>query len=561
MLLAAIVLWQLNLHISFAGTSTIKQRTNVGRTIAPTHEAPRAPMVTASIASHVIGDFSGRTLEPTLFSRHDKMNDLFYNNHDPNHSDNSDEEPGSRNEGSGKSSRRESLINRLPLGDLTKIVEFDQLESGAEEPELVVNNHQSTPETNPPPVNSNSRHYNSYHLNSNALFSSNNHGHNSQYYGKYSPNIFANNYNLNYIHSLLTSKPSGSMSLQSMQSLLNSNPNGLALNSFGTAHSASNVGNYVSSTPGYQTTSTTSIRGQQVQHHPPSDHSRGPQNSTPSLAADHSSSTHCGRQQVAAREPRIVGGNNTYEGEFPWAVSIQRHGNHHCGGVIVGHQWILTAAHCVRSQLVGNLVVRTGGHTLTRSVNSISGHLEKDYLVEQIIMHDDFSRFDNISSMHMKSSASTNNADIALLKLKQEIRWNEHAWPVCFPDREAGNFSGHDAVVVGWGKLNEKSEEFSNELQKVKLTIIDNKVCQNWFRQAGREMPIDDRIICAGFKNGGKDACHGDSGGPLLSRLNGQYVVVGVVSTGIGCARPLLPGLYSRVSSYIGWIEKYIANQ
>lgn len=133
------------------------------------------------------------------------------------------------------------------------------------------------------------------------------------------------------------------------------------------------------------------------------------------------------------------------------------------------------------------------------------------------------------------------------------------AWPVCFPNKEAGNFSGHDAIVIGWGKLNEKSDDFSNELQKVKLTIIDNKQCQNWFRQAGRDMLIDDRLICAGFKNGGKDACHGDSGGPLLSKINGQFVVVGVVSTGIGCARPLLPGLYSRVSSYMDWIESYVA--
>lgn len=281
---------------------------------------------------------------------------------------------------------------------------------------------------------------------------------------------------------------------------------------------------------------------------------------TPNQSISHlPGSSFCGRQQVSNREPRIVGGQISYEGEYPWAVSIQRHGNHHCGGVIVGRRWILTAAHCVRSQMISNLIVRTGGNTLTRSSNSINSHLERDYSVDQIVMHDEFSRYDNLTSNQLKISASTtNNADIALIKLKHDIHWNELAWPVCFPNKDAGNFSGHDAIVIGWGKLNEKSEDFSNDLQKVRLTIIDNKVCQNWFRQAGREMPIDDRIICAGFKSGGKDACHGDSGGPLLSKINGQYVVVGVVSTGIGCARPLLPGLYSRVSSYINWIEKYI---
>lgn len=274
---------------------------------------------------------------------------------------------------------------------------------------------------------------------------------------------------------------------------------------------------------------------------------------------DLSGASVCGRAQVTNyREPRIVGGNSTYVGEFPWAVSIQRHKSHHCGGVIVGKRWILTAAHCVRSQLVGNLLVRTGGQTLTRSLNSINSHLERDYEVEQIIMHGDFSRAENQSTNHAKPFVSANNADIALLKLRHDIQWNEFVLPICFPDRDSGNFSGHDATVIGWGKLNEKSEDFSNELQKVKVTIIDNKVCQNWFRQAGRDMIIDERLICAGFKNGGKDACHGDSGGPLLSKINGQFAVVGVVSTGIGCARPLLPGLYSRVSSYLDWIEGHV---
>lgn len=431
----------------------------------------------------------------------------------------------------------------------------------------------------------NSRHYNNYQIgpNANAIPSQVGH-HKSKYqHLSSSSNPYANTLNLNYIHSLLT-KPPNSNSLSSLiQSATSSasaaSSSSLSASSYGFTlqnNLVNNIGNSVGGN-GYMAhpyssspSSLTPINGihqtpqqkQQNQFALQEQFYNSPINISSNSIEDSSNSNNnnrmCGKQQIGAREPRIVGGNNTYEGEFPWAVSIQRHGNHHCGGVIVGRRWILTAAHCVRNQLVGNLVVRTGGHTLTRSSNHINSHLERDYLVDQIIMHGDFSRYDNLTASQMKSSANTNNADIALLRLKYDVHWNEFAWPVCFPNKDAGNFSGHDAVVIGWGKLNEKSEDFSNELQKVKLTIIDNKVCQNWFRQAGRDMPIDDRIICAGFKSGGKDACHGDSGGPLLSKINGHYVVVGVVSTGIGCARPLLPGLYSRVSSYIGWLESYV---
>ena len=62
-------------------------------------------------------------------------------------------------------------------------------------------------------------------------------------------------------------------------------------------------------------------------------------------------------------------------------------------------------------------------------------------------------------------------------------------------------------------------------------------------------------MFCAGFPSGGKDACYGDSGGPIFEVRDGQPVQVGVISSGYGCARPDFSGVYSRVSGAYDWIQ------
>ena len=50
--------------------------------------------------------------------------------------------------------------------------------------------------------------------------------------------------------------------------------------------------------------------------------------------------------------PQIVGGVNAKPGKWPWQVQLAYHDDkqsdpHLCGGSIIDHYWVVTAAHCM----------------------------------------------------------------------------------------------------------------------------------------------------------------------------------------------------------------------
>lgn len=111
-------------------------------------------------------------------------------------------------------------------------------------------------------------------------------------------------------------------------------------------------------------------------------------------------------------------------------------------------------------------------------------------------------------------------------------------------------------------------------LQTVKLPIIANAQCQKMFADAGHFKFIRDSFLCAGYPQGGKDSCEGDSGmlyynnpiylvvmifllpgGPLMVEKGGVWTLVGTVSHGIKCASPNLPGVYMKTFAYLDWIR------
>lgn len=143
--------------------------------------------------------------------------------------------------------------------------------------------------------------------------------------------------------------------------------------------------------------------------------------------------------------------------------------------------------------------------------------------------------------------------DIMLIELRKPIPLRKSKQVpvelICLPKAEE-NFKGM-ATVAGWGKLEQKSNVGSRLLMSLDVNILDDSVCQGY----GTGF-VPGNNICAGFEGGVKDACSGDSGGPLFVPEKNKFTQIGVVSFGLGCAMAGFPGVYTRVAAHVHWIER-----
>lgn len=225
---------------------------------------------------------------------------------------------------------------------------------------------------------------------------------------------------------------------------------------------------------------------------------------------------------------RIVNGVDVADGNYEFVVMLRDRSNRQqCGASLVAPTLLITAAHCVPVLARGSAVV---GRTDMTDVARGTVH-----------------RFASIF-VHPGYEGSRN--DLAFIELSEPVLGVEPIGIV--PTQHVDALAGFPATVAGWGALREGGRG-PNRMQEVEVDIDSSARCAQAYPASSGD-PFDQAsMFCASRPD--KDSCQGDSGGPIFLKPVGGAapIQVGVVSWGIGCARPESPGVYTRLDSQELW--------
>uniref|UniRef100_A0A8C0G913 Chymotrypsin like n=1 Tax=Chelonoidis abingdonii TaxID=106734 RepID=A0A8C0G913_CHEAB len=222
---------------------------------------------------------------------------------------------------------------------------------------------------------------------------------------------------------------------------------------------------------------------------------------------------------------RIVNGENTVPGSWPWQVSLQdRNGFHFCGGSLINQNWVVMAAHCQ---------VRAGTHF------AILGEYDRSSGAEPI-------QVKSIAKAitHPCWNTNTLNNDITLLKLASPAQLGTRVSPVCLAIASESLASNPTCITTGWGQTSGTASGGAVLLQQVALPLALPPSCTGPWHGAASALL----------------SCQGDLGGHLVYLKGGAWTLIRIVSGGTGNCKVQTPARYGRVSAFRTWIDSILAS-
>ncbi|XP_075446766.1 coagulation factor X-like isoform X2 [Ascaphus truei] len=211
-------------------------------------------------------------------------------------------------------------------------------------------------------------------------------------------------------------------------------------------------------------------------------------------------------------------------GECPWqALLVNEDNEQYCGGTILNEHFVLTAAHCIN---------QTSFHVAVGQMNArFESRSTSIHWVDKILMHSKFQEH-------------SYDYDIALIKLKEPIVFNEAVLPVCIPTR---NFAEQILMSQDFGTVSFFScgKEHDGKLQMHYAQQRDTSQCMKC------NLNMTGNMFCASVNS----TCDGEEGGPHVTPYKGTHFITGIASWSDRCNMQGQLAMYTKVSNFIDWIQ------
>ena len=247
-----------------------------------------------------------------------------------------------------------------------------------------------------------------------------------------------------------------------------------------------------------------------------------------------------------------------------------------CTGSLLTPSLVLTAGHCLDESVttpIRSITVYAGARpscALSRCAVKRVTH-PPTQLLTGVTNATTYSATESIPAaewhQHEGYNPDTLVNDLALILLSRSSSFA----PVAVDDGSgayAASSIGTAVSVIGFGSTLPNSGgtastdiALPDKVQRVKLGIMDTGWCS---AISSSFDPVAQ--LCVGDLRGGLDSCQGDSGGPVLALQAGgatgwEYAsLVGITSTGDGCAQPTKPGIYMRTEAFRPWLLRAVPN-